>query len=88
MLKNIFIVNDYRFSNLFLNIMINPICLHEYTKWCSLLKTFYLALGPRSETLIRQELMELSLSESLKGDKEGNVNFAITMGQQVTVLNT
>lgn len=81
-------VNDYRFSNLFKNIMINPICLHEQTKWCSLLKTFFLALGPRSETLFRQELMKLSLSESLKGDKEGNVNSVITMGQQVTVLNT
>ena len=32
--------------------------------------------------------MKLSLSECSKGDKEGNVNSAISIGQQVTVLNT
>lgn len=40
---------------------------------------FFLALGARCEISFRQELMKLSLSECLKGDKEINVNSAISI---------
>jgi len=55
--------------------------------WCSQLTSSILALGLQSETLFRQELMQLSLYECSEGDRKQMPIWSLYMGKE-TLLYT